>query len=100
MTLNRISKGPVFFLTLALTATAAMAHDQTDCTLAGEQVCDEAGLSPIGWENCAWIASVECYGHSHVVLPGTKIDKFQVQREDHQVQRKIEQKVLKLKKAE
>ena len=97
MKLTRILKVSTLSLALALTATAAKAHDQTDCELEGEQICDESDLTPIGWENCAWLVAVGCYGHSHQIRPGSMTDKVLEQLEDHRVQHRIQYDILKLK---
>ncbi len=50
-------------LPLLLGASAAMAHDDEECRLYHEAVCDETATDPKDWNACAVIVADVCDGH-------------------------------------
>ena len=50
-------------LPLLFGASAAMAHDDTECALEGEATCDEVDVSPQDWNDCRDFVADLCTGH-------------------------------------
>lgn len=92
MSFGPILKRSALALALTFASTAALAHDQTDCELEGESYCDDIVTTVDGWENCAWIVAVDCYGHTHSIDPDGNTNKFQTKRLDDEVKRSIRRK--------
>lgn len=59
-------KTAILALGLSLAATTAIAHDQTDCELTNEVICDDAFGGDNGlWMQCAKVVSDRCNTHVH-----------------------------------